>query len=159
MQSDSSANFTCSEFASAVEWTATVSMPSSRAARMIRSAISARFAMRILWNISVPGAGPSDGLEPEKLLSVFDRASVLDQRLQQASRLLGLDLVHQLHRLHDAEHLPLLHHLAHLHERRVVRRGGAVEGADEGGVHRKGVVARGGGGRDRRDLRRSGQPR
>src|SRR5438477_5498807 len=134
MQSDSSANFTCSELASAVECTATVSMPSSRAARMMRSAISARFAMRILWNIS-SAADRSDGLEPEQGLSVLDRAAVLDERIEQPPGLLRLDLVHQLHRLDDAEHLPLLHHLAHLHERRVVGRGGAIEGADERGVH------------------------
>src|SRR5205823_11139787 len=142
MQSDSSANFTCSEFASAVEWTATVWMPSSRAARMMRRAISARFAMRILWNISVPQPPPSDGLEPEELLSVLDRAAVLDEHLGEAAGLLRLDLVHQLHRFDDAEHLALLHHLAHVHEGRVVRRGGAVEGAHEGRVHCEGIVAR-----------------
>src|SRR3989442_15027235 len=130
MQSDSSANFTCSELASAVECTATVSMPSSRAARMMRSAISARFAMRILWNIS-SAADRSDGLEPEQGLSVLDRAAVLDERIDQPPGLLRLDLVHQLHRLDDAEHLPLLHHLPHLHERRVCRPGGAGESAHQ----------------------------
>jgi len=39
MQIDWSAKRTCSELASAVEWTATVSTPNSRAARMTRSAI------------------------------------------------------------------------------------------------------------------------
>src|SRR5467141_2896868 len=119
MQSDSSANFTCSEFASAVEWTATVWMPSSRAARMMRSAISARFAMRILWNISVWRRIPQTGSNRES-------------GSPESARLRGLDLVHQPHRLHDAEHLPLLDHLTHLDERGVVRRGGAVEGAHEG---------------------------
>jgi len=47
MQSDWSAKRTCSDIASAVEWTATVSIPNSRAARMIRSAISPRLAMRM----------------------------------------------------------------------------------------------------------------
>src|SRR5205823_10776397 len=50
MQSDWSAKRTCREFESAVEWTATVSTPSSRAARITRSAISPRLAMRMRWN-------------------------------------------------------------------------------------------------------------
>ena len=40
------------------------------------------------------------------------------------------DLVHQLHRFDDAEHLILLHLLADLDERRGARFGRAVEGAD-----------------------------
>src|SRR5712691_11782832 len=120
MQSDSSANRTWSEWTSAVEWTATVLMPSSRAARMMRSAISPRFAMRILEN-------KSHRLEAE-------------ERLAQAARTLRLDLVHQLHRLDDAEHLPLLHHRSHLDEGGALGRGGAVESADERRVDGEGRV-------------------
>jgi len=47
MQMSSSANFTCRESASAVEYTATVWMPSSRQAQMMRRAISPRLAIRI----------------------------------------------------------------------------------------------------------------
>src|SRR5882724_6544009 len=50
MQIDSSARRTGSDFASAVEWAMTVRIPISRQVRMIRSAISPRLAMRILWN-------------------------------------------------------------------------------------------------------------
>src|SRR6059058_2066565 len=100
MQSDSSAKRTCSECTSAVECTATDLMPSSRAARMICSAISPRLAMRIFENIS--GGPASCGLEAEERLAVLDRAAVLDERLHQAARALRLDLVHQLHRLDDA---------------------------------------------------------
>ena len=46
MQIASSANRTCSAWASAVEYTATVLSPISRQARMTRRAISPRFAMR-----------------------------------------------------------------------------------------------------------------
>src|SRR3954470_3726561 len=143
MQSDSSANRTWSEWTSAVEWTATVLIPSSRAARMIRSAISPRLAMRIFENIRTKA---SCRLETEERLAVLDRAAVLDERLDQAARALGLDLVHQLHRLDDAEHLALLHHCADLDERRVVGRSGPVEGPDEGRVHGEGVVGRRGSG-------------
>src|SRR6185295_2838787 len=51
MQTASSARRTWSESRSASEKTATVSIPSSRAARMIRNAISPRFATRIFRNI------------------------------------------------------------------------------------------------------------
>ena len=48
---------------------------------------------------------------------------------------LGLDLVHQLHRLDDAEHLALLHHRAHLHEGGLIRGGRPVERAHERARH------------------------
>src|SRR5437762_6302727 len=51
MQTSSSAKRTCSEFSSATEYTATVLMPSSRQAKIIRSATSPRFAIRIFLNI------------------------------------------------------------------------------------------------------------
>ena len=51
MQTASSANLTCSASASAVEWTATDWMPISRQARMTRSAISPRLAIRTFLNI------------------------------------------------------------------------------------------------------------
>ena len=54
MHTDSSASFTCIAFASAVECTATVAMPSSLAARRMRRAISPRLAISIL---SIIGCG------------------------------------------------------------------------------------------------------
>src|SRR3989338_5465042 len=51
MQTASSANFTCNEFASAVECIATVFMLSSLQALIILKAISPRFAINILLNI------------------------------------------------------------------------------------------------------------
>ena len=55
MQMASSASSTGSEFSSTCEYTTTVWMPSSRAARSTRRAISPRFAIRILRNTaSVP---------------------------------------------------------------------------------------------------------
>ena len=55
MQNASSASRTCSEPRSASEYTATVLSPSSRHARMIRTAISPRFAIRTLENIAKNG--------------------------------------------------------------------------------------------------------
>src|SRR5690242_2145399 len=129
MQSDWSAKRTCRELASAVECTATVSTPNSRAARMMRRAISPRFAMRIRWNTWLPPRPRLGRLEAEERLAVLDRAAVLDEHLHQPAGLLGLDLVHQLHRLDDAEHLALLHRRAHAHEGGILRRGGSIEGA------------------------------
>src|SRR3979411_666680 len=57
MHTSSSAKRTCSDSRSASEYTATVSTPSSRHARMMRSAISPRFAIRTFLNIARRSAG------------------------------------------------------------------------------------------------------
>src|SRR6478672_5960901 len=56
MQTSSSAKRTCSDSRSASEYTATVSTPSSRQARMTRSAISPRLAIRTFLNMERSGA-------------------------------------------------------------------------------------------------------
>src|SRR5918994_6847222 len=101
MQTSSSANRTWSEFSSASEYTATVLMPSSRQAQMIRSAISPRLAMRIFLNMS-------GGLDGEQALAVLNGLAVLDVDADDLPVVFRGDLVHQLHRLDDAEHLILL---------------------------------------------------
>src|SRR5438270_10997808 len=124
MQTAWSAKRTCRLSASTVECTATVRMPISLQVRITRNAISPRFAMRIFWNTSAR-------LDAEQGLPVLHRLPVLDQDLGDLAVELGLDLVHQLHRLDDAEHRALLHRRSDLD---VVRRVGArraVEGADE----------------------------
>src|SRR3954470_3116454 len=55
MHTSSSANRTCSDSRSASEYTATVWMPSSRQARITRSAISPRLAIRIFLNNGLVG--------------------------------------------------------------------------------------------------------
>src|SRR3990170_7202601 len=83
-------------------------MPSSRQARMTRTAISPRLAMRMRPNIGrlqrVERA-PVDGLELEEELSVLDRLGVLDADRLDDGVDLGLDLVEELHRLKHAERL------------------------------------------------------
>src|SRR5262245_36308094 len=127
MQTFSSAKRTCSESVSAVECTATVLIPISRHARITRSAISPRFAMRtFLHTGSVYLFRQS-----EEVLAVFHVGAVLHEDLLDLAFGFGLDLVHQLHRLDDADHLALAHRLAGLDEDGRLRRRRAIERADE----------------------------
>src|SRR5215470_17619775 len=133
MQIDSSASRTGSEPASAWEWATTVRMPISRQVRRTRKAISPRLAMRILWNMSLrpPLAAR---LHEEEVLAELHGLGVLHEDLHHAAGHLGLDLVHELHRLDDAEGLAFLHDVAFAHEGRSVWAGRSVEGADHGRI-------------------------
>src|SRR4051812_43581275 len=122
MHTDSSASFTYFASVSASEWTTTVRMPSSRQARWMRSAISPRFAIRIFSNTRLP--------YDEQRLPVLDRLAVLHQDRLDHPRGIRFDLVHQLHRLDDADGLPFLDGLADLDEHLRFRRRGAIERPD-----------------------------
>src|SRR5690348_11943322 len=104
MQTVSSASSTCFSVVSAVEWTATVLMPSSRQARKIRRAISPRLAIRTLSSIGGSGPGgrgrPATWLffDDEERLAELDRAAVLDEDADDLAGNLRLDLIHHLHR-------------------------------------------------------------
>src|SRR6478609_9550897 len=79
------------------------------------------------------GAAPAAsaiGIHPEEDLAEFDRRGLVDTHFLDHTGDLGLDLVHDLHRLDDADHLPRLHPRPHLGVRRGPRLGGTVEGAD-----------------------------
>src|SRR4051812_22065590 len=95
MQTLSSARRTCIAFASAVECTATVAMPSSFAARRIRSAISPRLAIRSLSNIR--------SFDDEQGLAVLDGLPVLDEDPRHGAGAGRRDLVEGLHRLDEQE--------------------------------------------------------
>src|SRR5438477_6461729 len=106
-----SARRTCIASLSAVEYTATASTPSSCSARITRMAISPRFATRTRVNISEAPLQrverPAvDRLELEQQLSVLDRLGVLDVDLANDRLQVRLHLVHQLHRLENAQPLP-----------------------------------------------------
>src|SRR5690606_8945475 len=109
MQTLSSARRTCIASASAVEWTATVGMPSSRQARWMRSAISPRLAIRILLNKGL--------FQDQQRLAVFHRLARLDQDAQHGAGLLGADLVVGLHRIDQQQGLAGGDALADGHER------------------------------------------
>src|SRR5690606_22501066 len=106
---------------------ATVSMPISLQARMIRSAISPRFAIRIRLYIGLAGEeertactgrraaasphrlphqnGSAARVDLEQRLAVIHGLFVLDQHRDHASANLGRDLVEDLHRFDDANRL------------------------------------------------------
>src|ERR671916_1614497 len=75
-------------------------------------------------------AGLAIGVDPEEDLAVLHGLRVLNPDLPDDARELGLDLVHDLHRLDDAEHLPLRDARAHRNVRFRARLGRRVEGAD-----------------------------
>src|SRR5690242_16185930 len=121
-----SANFTCSASASAVEYTATDSRPISRSPRITRSAISPRLAMSTFLNI----VGSARG-DLEQRLAVLHRCAVLGEDADDRAADVGFDLVHQLHRLDDAEHLALVDVIVDRDVVRGVGVGLAIERADE----------------------------
>src|SRR6185503_19562582 len=99
-------------------------MPSSRHATMMRMAISPRLAIRIFLNIA-------SCLDREQPLAVLHRLAVLDVDLHDLAIELRVDLVHQLHRFDDAEHLSFFYRVAHLDEGRGARLGRTEERADD----------------------------
>src|SRR2546426_4345867 len=126
MHTDSSASFTYLASVSASEYTTTVRMPISRQARWMRSAISPRLAIRIFSNMLG---------ENEQRLPVLHRLAVLHEHRFHHAGGVGLDLVHQLHRLDDANRLAFLDGLADLDKRFGVGRRRTVKGTDHGGLH------------------------
>src|SRR5215472_7349187 len=129
MQTDSSASRTYLASASASECTTTVLMPSSRQARSMRSAISPRLAIRTLsksWPDGLlatvdsseerrqPAEPALSSADHHQRLAVLDRLTVLDQDRFHDARAIGLDLVHELHGLDDAERVAHLHLVANV---------------------------------------------
>src|SRR2546423_5475145 len=136
---------------SAVEYTATASIPSSCSARTTRTATSPRLATRTrLKRIEGPAV---QGLQVEEKLAELDRLGVLDVDRADDALDVGLHLVHELHRLEDAERLARRDRVALLDERRRPRLRGAVEGAHHRRLHPHDPAGR------RLDRHRPGPPR
>src|ERR671933_57315 len=79
--------------------------------------------------------GLAIGVDPEEDLAVLDGLCVLNPDLPDDARELRLDLVHDLHRLDDAEHLPLRDARAHRNVRFRTGLRRSVEGADHRRFH------------------------
>src|SRR6185369_922859 len=144
MHTDSSARRTYFASRSASECTITVWMPSSRQARWTRSAISPRLAIKILpksWFGFLATIGDDGGRsggksgDHDQRLSELDRLPVLGEHLLDHARLVGLDLVHQLHRLDDAKRIADLYRVPDFDERLRTRRRRAVERPDHRAFH------------------------
>src|ERR1700704_2786533 len=133
MHTDSSASFTYLASVSASEYTTTVRMPISRQARWMRSAISPRLAIRIFSNMLA---------ENEERLPVLHRLAVFHKHRLHHAGGVGLDLIHQLHRLDDADRLAFLDGLADLDKGFGVGRRRTVKGTDHGGLHDMAFLAR-----------------
>src|SRR5258708_491559 len=100
MQTLWSGSRTCIASSSAVEWTATVAIPSSLQARSTRSAISPRLAIRILSNILAAHALRGVGLasfNDHDGLAVFHRLAVFHENLDHGAWPWRGDLIHRLH--------------------------------------------------------------
>src|SRR5690348_15931148 len=100
MHTVSSARRTFIACESAVECTATVLIPISWQARLMRSAISPRLAISTFSNI-VKAIRRS--LDQHQRSAVFDRLGVLDKNPGQTAGARRANLVHHLHRLDDQE--------------------------------------------------------
>src|SRR5580704_14049610 len=144
MQTLSSARRTCMASSSAVEWTATVGMPSSLRARSTRSAISPRLAIRILSNIEPPS------LDDHQRLAILDRLAVSDQNLNHRAGARRRDLIHCLHRFDDEQRLAGLHLAADIDEGPRARSRAEIDGADHRRDDGAGVLGRVDLGRGRR---------
>src|SRR5690242_20863682 len=142
MQMASSASCTCMELASTSEYTATVRMFSSLHARMIRTAISPRFATRIFSNMCQRCCVRIDQRQPETVnarerkssgpnfeqrLAKLDWFRIFDQYLCYHAFGFGLDLVHDFHRLNDANDGLWINLSADFNIRSGFRRGRAVK--------------------------------
>src|ERR1700733_2387946 len=105
MQTLSSASRTCIASASAVEWTATVAMPISLQARLMRSAISPRLAIRTFSNIgeTVLAQWLSDRLsgKNQQRLAELDRLPIAHAAFADGPTFWRNDGVHGFHGLHD----------------------------------------------------------
>src|SRR5215475_585319 len=121
-----SASFTASELASASLYAWTVLIPSSRAARMIRTAISPRLAIRsvliavMAWTLI---------FDVSDRLTCHDRFFVFDEEFDDLAAELGLDRVKRLHHFDKADGVACGDAVALGLERRGIRRGSAVESA------------------------------
>src|SRR5689334_3877032 len=102
---------------SASDTASTASIPSSKQARMMRTAISPRFATSTRFS----GIGSADH---DERLPVLDRLAVLGPDRLDLARDRRDHGVHQLHHFDDGQGVALIHGLADLDERRAPGAGG-----------------------------------
>src|SRR6202049_1408786 len=107
MQTARSAERTRSLSRSASRNAAAVAIPNSLQAQIIRRAISPRLAMRTFLK----------GADAKQSLPILYRLAIGNQLTGYHTGYFRLDLIHELHRLDNAEHRSGLHRLSDTHER------------------------------------------
>src|SRR5271165_4234078 len=128
MHTTRSAMSAAAECLSASDTTTTLSMRSSAHARTTRSAISPRLAMRTRFRLSTSGIG----FEEHQHRTVLDHCSVLGLDTHHGPCPAGLDVIHELHDLDDADRLVGFHSLADLNEGRAAWPGRTPEKSNGG---------------------------
>src|SRR5687768_17020202 len=109
---------------------------------MTRTAISPRLATSTRSNMALDDGRRRDGLELEQERAILDGLCVLGVYRAHDTGRLGLELVEQLHRLEDAEHLARDDGVPHVDERRRTRVRSAVEDSDHRRLDARDAVGR-----------------
>src|SRR6185437_9720490 len=116
--------------------TATVFRPSSRAAWMMRTAISPRLATRSLSKVRPARANAaSAGLDQQQRLLGLDRRLVLGEKAHDLAAGIRVDLGELLHHLDEADHIALFHVVAVLLVGRRFRRRPPIEDSGQRTKH------------------------
>src|SRR3981189_1307545 len=126
MFTPTAANLTAREIAAAGPHAWTVLIPSSRAARMIRTAISPRLAIR---SVLIAAMAPTLILDVSDRLTRHDRFFVVHQELDDLAAELRLYCVKRLHHFDKTDRVASGDAVALGLERRGIRRGSAIESA------------------------------
>src|SRR5210317_716945 len=130
----SSAILVCKASASASECTATVRMPSSLQARIMRRAISPRLAIRILRNMVSPFYLAAFYLEER--LTEFNRSSIILEDLNDLALKFRFDLVKKLHGFHKTDSLAGLYDRTHISKSISLRAWFTIEAANDRRIDR-----------------------
>ena len=84
----------------------------------------------------------SCGPDRKQRLAVFHRLAIFDQDTHHFAADVRFNFIHQLHGFDDADHLPRLNRVAHLHERTAFRAGRGIERAHDGRLDDVQLLAR-----------------
>src|SRR5579875_164431 len=142
IQTASSAILACKARRSAVEYTATVLIPNSRHARIMRIAIVPRFATKTFLNTVLTAPLKASlliralpRLQYHQRLTVADGLCVLTQNSDDAPFYFGRNLIHHLHCLDNTQWLAFSHHISLLNKGRSIGRRRAIKGSNHRASH------------------------
>src|SRR3984893_4558008 len=119
-------------FRSTSDTATTASIPNRRQARVMRTAISPRFATKRRWMTGIGGETLWRCCNHNQHLAELDHRSILHQDPRHHPVYACIDGAEQLHYFNQADGLVALHALADLDERRIAGSGRPVERAEHG---------------------------